>query len=118
MASLCRSWRYAIRYPFTAHADMLELQSGNCVSGVTSDISARGCFVFVRCPLKIGARVRRMLTRYGWRVEILAVVRSVKANVGMELEFLDLDPNSHATLLAWIRRFPKSSPISGEGYVS
>jgi hypothetical protein len=99
MASLCRSWRYAIRYPFTAHAEMLELQSGNRVSDVTSDISAGGCFVFVRRPLKISARVRRMLTHYGWKVEILAVVRSVKANVGMDVGLGISKPNRRSK--AW-----------------
>jgi c-di-GMP-binding flagellar brake protein YcgR len=93
---------------------MLELESGYGVCGVTSDISAGGCLVCVRRPLKIGARVRGTLTHNGRKVEILAVVRSVKPNVGMGLEFLDLDPNSHATLLAWIRSLPKSALIDGE----
>lgn len=101
-----RERRYAIRYPFAAHPEMLELESGNRVSGVTSDISAGGSFVCLRRPLKIGARVRGTLTHNDRKVEILAVVRSVKTNVGMGLEFLDLDPNSHATLLAWIRTLP------------
>ena len=109
-----RERRYAIRYPFAAFAEMLELESGVRASGVTSDLSPGGCFVCVRRPLKIGARVRGTLTHNGRKVEILAVVRSVKLNVGMGLEFLDLDSNSNATLLAWIRTLPKSSLVGGE----
>jgi hypothetical protein len=45
---------------------------------------------------------------------MLAVVRVVKAKVEMGLEFLDLDPNSHATRPAWIRILPKSHLIDGE----
>src|SRR5258707_8746675 len=98
-----REQRYTIRYPFAADAEMLELQSGTRVSGVTSDLSAGGCFVCAGHPLKVGARVHGTLTHDGQKVEMLAVVRVVKAQFGMGLEFLDLDPNSHATLLAWIR---------------
>jgi hypothetical protein len=32
----------------------------------------------------------------------------------MGLEFLDLDPNSHATMLAWIRTLHKSRLIDDE----
>ena len=37
--SSLRERRYAIRYPFAAFAEMLELESGTRVSGVTSDLS-------------------------------------------------------------------------------
>jgi hypothetical protein len=109
-----RERRYAIRYPFAADAEMLELESGTHVSGVTSDLSPGGCFVCARRPLKVGARVRGTLTHDGQKIEMLAVVRVVKAQVGMGLEFLDLDPKSHATLLEWIRTLPKSSLIDAE----
>ena len=66
-------------------------------------------FVCASRPLKVGARVRGTVTNNGQKVEMLAGVRVVKANVGMGLEFLDLDAKSHATLLAWIRILPKSS---------
>jgi hypothetical protein len=39
---------------------------------------------------------------------MLAVVRVVKPQVGMGLEFLDIDPDSSATLLAWIENLRKS----------
>ena len=109
-----RERRYAIRCPFAADAEMLELESGTRLRGVTSDLSPGGCFVCARRSLNVGARVRGTLTHNGQKVEILAVVRVVKAKVGMGLEFLDLDTKSHATLLAWIRILPKSSLIDGE----
>ncbi len=112
--SALRERRYAIRYPFTADAQMLELKSGIRVSGVTSDLSPGGCFVCTRRPLEVGARVRGTLTYNGRKVEMLAVVRVLKTRVGMGLEFLDLDPNSQATLLAWIEALPKSRLIDAE----
>jgi c-di-GMP-binding flagellar brake protein YcgR len=106
--------RYTIRYPFAADAEMLELESGTRVSGVTSDLSAGGCFVCAGHPLEVGAKIRGTLTHNGQKVEMLAVVRVVKQRFGMGLEFLDLDPNSHATLLAWMRTLQQSRLIEDE----
>src|SRR5260370_11091660 len=103
-----RNRRYSIRYPFAADAEMLELQSGSRVSGVTSDLSLGGCFVCVCRILEVGARVRGTLTHEGQQVKMLAVVRVVKPQVGVGLELLDIDPGSNATLLAWIENLRKS----------
>jgi len=103
-----RNRRYSIRYPFAADAEMLELQSGSRVSGVTSDLSLGGCFVCVRRTVEVGARVRGTLTHEGQQVKMLAVVRVVKPQVGMGIEFLDIDPASTATLVAWIENLRKS----------
>lgn len=70
--SSLRERRYAIRYPFAAFSEMLELESGARVSGVTSDLSPGGCFVCARRPLKIGARVRGTLMHNGQKIEMLA----------------------------------------------
>jgi c-di-GMP-binding flagellar brake protein YcgR len=103
-----RNRRYSIRHPFAASAEMLELQSGTRVSGVTSDLSLGGCFLCARRTLEVGARVRGTLALEGQQVKILAVVRVVKPQVGMGLEFLDIERDSHATLLAWIGNLRKS----------
>ena len=104
-----RDRRYSIRHPFAADAEMLEMRSGSRVSGVTSDVSLGGCFVCARRTLEVGARVRGTLMREGQKVMMLAVVRMVKPQVGMGLEFLDIDPDSNATLLTWIDSLRKSS---------
>lgn len=103
-----RNWRYSIRYPFVADVEMLELQSGSRLSGVTSDISLRGCFVCARRTLEVSTPVRGTLTQQGRRVKMLAVVRVVKPQVGMGLEFLEMDPDSRATLQAWFENLRKS----------
>src|SRR6266446_3076571 len=103
-----RHRRYSIRYPFASDAEMLELQSGSRMSGVTSDLSLGGCFVCVRRTLEVGARVRGTLTHEGQQVKMLAVVRVLKSHVGLGLEFLDIDPDSHATLLAWVENLRES----------
>ena len=103
-----RNRRYSIRYPFAADAEMLELQSGSRVNGVTTDLSLGGCFLCVRRTVEIGARVRGTLTHEGQQVKTLAVVRVVKPQVGLGLEFLDIDPDSNATLQGWIENLRKS----------
>ena len=103
-----RDRRYSIRNPFAAQADMLELKSGSRVSGVTSDLSLGGCFVCARRTLEVGARIRTTLTHEGQKVKMLAVVRVVKPQVGMGLEFLDVDRDSNATLLTWAESLRKS----------
>jgi len=97
-----RNRRFAIRFPFAADAELLNLESGQRASGVTSDISMGGCFVCCSKPLPVRARVRLTLTLKGKKVEILATVRVVKPRVGVGLEFLDLDASSYANLAGWI----------------
>ena len=44
------------------------------------------------------------LTHEDQQVMMFAVVRVVNPQVGMGLEFLDIDPESKRTLLAWINK--------------
>ncbi len=63
----------------------------------------------MRAPhLEVRARVRATLTHEGQKVKMLAVVRVVKPQVGVGVEFLDMDRDSLATLLAWIENLCKS----------
>lgn len=97
-----RDRRYAIRYPFAADVDIIDLESGSHAEGVTSDLSLGGCFVCTSRPLAVKARVRITLTRKDQSVEALAVVRIVKPRVGMGVEFIDLDAAHHETLSRWL----------------
>jgi DNA-binding response OmpR family regulator len=93
--------RYIPRYPLTADAEIVDLKSGSRTRGVTSDLSLAGCFVCTRRPAEIGTRIRLTLTRKDQKVMMLAVVRVVKPEMGMGIEFLEVDQNSNNTLLAW-----------------
>ena len=97
-----RDRRYAIRYPFDATVEALDLESGVRSSGTTTDISLGGCFVRTAKPVTPSARVRVWLTKDKKTIEILARVRSVKPGVGMGLEFVDLDDTAHSALQSWI----------------
>jgi hypothetical protein len=97
-----RDRRYTIRYPFAANAELIDMESGKQVTGVTSDISMGGCFICTDKPLPSNARARLKLSRKGQVVEALVVVRIVKPRIGMGIEFFDLEPLNMELLAAWI----------------
>jgi hypothetical protein len=97
-----RDRRYAIRFPFAADADVLDLESGVRSEGITSDISLGGVFVCTNKPLAVKSRARVILKRKGESVEALAVVRIVKPRIGMGLEFLDVESTSNPILTRWL----------------
>jgi hypothetical protein len=97
-----RDRRYAIRFPFAADAEVLDLESGARSDGITSDISLGGVFVCTSKPLAVKTRARVTLKRKGESVEALAVVRIVKPRIGMGLEFLDIESTSNAILTRWL----------------
>jgi hypothetical protein len=97
-----RDRRYTIRYPFAADVELIDLETGRQVNGVTSDISFGGCFVCTSKPLSVNARARMKLTRKGEVLEALVVVRIVKPRVGMGIEFFDLETSNSERLVAWM----------------
>ncbi len=101
---LVRDRRYAIRHPFAADAECLDLEIGTAANGVTSDLSMGGCFVCTSKPLTVGSRVRLTLTRKDQNVEALAIVRIVKPRIGMGIEFLDIEARHHGVLERWLEQ--------------
>jgi hypothetical protein len=99
-----RDRRYAIRYPFAADAEVLDLESGVRSDGITSDISLGGCFICTSKPLAVKSRARVTLKRKGETVEALAMVRIVKPRIGMGLEFLDLESDCTSILTRWLEQ--------------
>src|SRR5258708_35387729 len=85
--------RNTVRYPFSVSAEILELETGTRLGGVTSDLSLRGCFVRATSLLEVRARVRLTLARKKQKVEILPPIRRT-AQTGMGLRCLRLDPAS------------------------
>jgi hypothetical protein len=97
-----RDRRYTIRYPFAADAELIDMESGKQVAGVTSDISLGGCFICTSKTLDPGTRARLRLSRKGQILDCLVVVRIVKPRVGLGIEFFDFDQANNDVLNAWI----------------
>jgi hypothetical protein len=107
-ADAIRDRRYAIRYPFAADAELLELASGTRTDGVTSDLSLGGCFICTSKPLPVNSRVRMTLKRKDQTVEAFGVVRIVKPRIGMGVEFLDVESQHVEVLNRWIEQLRRS----------
>jgi PilZ domain len=99
-----RDRRYAIRYPFAADVELIDLETGAQTTGVTSDISLGGCFICTSKPLTLKSRVRVALSRKGQTVKGLAVVRIVKPRIGMGIEFIDVESACQDVLSKWIEQ--------------
>jgi PilZ domain len=97
-----RDRRYAIRFPFAADVNLIDMESGTRSDGVTSDLSLGGCFVCTSRPLPVGTRIRIALTRKNQTVEALAVVRIWKPRIGMGIEFIDVEGTHQDVLCRWI----------------
>jgi hypothetical protein len=103
-----RDRRYAIRFPFAADVELIDMESGARVDGVTSDLSLGGCFICTSKPLAIGTRIRMTLSRKDQTFEALAMVRILKPRIGMGVEFIDVDATSHEVLTRWIEQVRQS----------
>ena len=97
-----RDRRYAIRYPFAADVELIDLETGTQANGVTSDISLGGCFICTSKPFPVKSRVRVTLSRKDQAVKGLAIVRIVKSRIGMGIEFIDIESAGHELLSKWI----------------
>lgn len=97
-----RDRRYTIRYPFAADAEMIDMETGKQLTGVTSDISLGGCFICSSRPFPLNTRGRLQLVRKGQVLDGLVVVRIVKPRIGFGVEFFDLDEKNSRVLSDWI----------------
>jgi c-di-GMP-binding flagellar brake protein YcgR len=97
-----RDKRYSIRYPFAAEAELIDLESGKQITGVTSDISLGGCFICTSKAVPLNTRARLKLSRHGQSFEALVLVRMVKPRIGLGIEFFDLEQTNHQILSNWI----------------
>jgi len=97
-----RDRRYTIRYPFAADDQLIHLESGQQISGVTSDLSLGGCFICTSKQFPANTRARLRLSRKSQTLEALVVVRIVKPRVGLGIEFFDLEPPNNTILAGWI----------------
>ena len=103
-----RDRRYAIRYPFAADAELIDLASGVRSDGVTSDLSPGGCFICTSRPMALNVRTRIVLTRKDETFEAYGMVRVVKPRIGMGVEFVDVDPPYDKVLERWIEQLRRT----------
>ena len=100
--------RRAVRYPFTATADIMDLRSNTRVTGRSSDLGLGGCYIDILSPFSAGSPVRVRLEREKKVFEAMATVSYAQQSFGMGLAFTEVKPEHQIVLQAWI------AELSGE----
>jgi hypothetical protein len=98
--------RSAVRYPFTAAADVVELRSQARVAGRGSDLGLGACYIDVLSPFAVGSVVRVRLEREQSVFEAVATVSYSQQSMGMGLAFTEV--KTQHVLRAWV------AELSGE----
>jgi hypothetical protein len=100
--------RRAVRYPFTAAAEILDVSSHARVAGRCSDLGLGGCYIDILSPFAIGSAVRVRLEREQKVFEAMATVTYAQLSMGMGLAFTEVKPEHQSVLEAWV------AELSGE----
>jgi len=100
--------RRAVRYPFTAVAEIIDLSSHARVAGRSSDLGLGGCYIDILSPFALGSAVLVRLEREKKVFEAMAKVMYAKYSMGMGLAFTEVKPEHQAVLQPWV------AELSGE----
>lgn len=90
--------RTALRYPFTAAAQVTEVTSGSRLTARVSDLSLEGCYVDTLNPFSQGTSVRVEFLKGKETFEAGARVSYSDGGLGMGLVFVDLTPEQQSFL--------------------
>jgi len=106
--------RIAPRFPFTAAAEVVELQSQTRVAGRSADLGSGGCYIDTMSPCPVGAVVRVRLESNMRQFEAIAVVTYALVSMGMGMSFTDIKPEHQAVLRDWIAELSGEKPAISE----
>jgi c-di-GMP-binding flagellar brake protein YcgR len=98
----------AMRRPFAAKAEVVEVESEKQVLCVTGDLSVFGCFVETPAPFPRGTKVRIRINHRGANFVALGFVSNVRST-GMGIRFGTVEPAHQQTLENWLGQLRASS---------
>jgi hypothetical protein len=101
----------AMRRPFAARVEVVEVESERQVTSVTGDLSVFGCFVETPAPFPHGAKIRIRINHRGTTFVALGFVSNVRPT-GMGIRFVAIEPAHQQVLETWLAQLrisPKSS---------
>ena len=105
--------RRATRYPIVASVEIREQRTDIRVRARASDLSTMGCYVDTLNPLSAGTDVELRILYNNEIVTIRGVVAYSKANMGMGIEFVEVQVNQLKVLQKWFGKI-KRSPLTKE----
>lgn len=85
--------RASVRYPFTAAADVVDVQEAARLSARTSDLGRGGCFIDTVSTFPVGTIVSLRITSEGKSFEGRACVVYEAIGMGMGLAFTRVEPD-------------------------
>jgi hypothetical protein len=93
--------RRTARYAFGGAAEVTDIQSGNCVVSVTSQLGLFGCFVKTMSPFPKATAVSLKITNNGRTFAAQGKV-AYTLPTGMGIAFDAISPNDQAVLEDWL----------------
>jgi PilZ domain len=94
--------RGSVRYPFTAAADVIEVESNARLSARSSDLGRGGCFIDSISPFPVGTDTILQLTFEQKTFEAKARVVYTQMGMGMGLVFTSVEPDQLFVLEKWL----------------
>jgi hypothetical protein len=94
--------RRSPRYPFTATAEVTDLESDSKFLARTGDLALGGCYVDTMNPLPAGTRVKIRLTKDQKTFEASGTVRHAQAGMGMGIAFAEMNSEHSLLLQSWL----------------
>lgn len=96
------------RYPFTAMAEVSELDSQTRIAGRCSDLACNGCYIDSISPFPVGSVVRVRLEREPRKFEAMGKIVYAHELMGMGIVFTSIKSEHLAVLQNWL------AELSGE----
>ena len=92
----------ALRHPFVAGVQVIDVQTGKELAAHTEDISAYGCFIETFTPFPADTRIKAHITRGGQHMIAHGRIAYSRPKAGMGVVFMSFEPGSSAILDEWL----------------
>ena len=94
--------RNALRFSFTAAAEVTDLRSQTRIAGRSSDLGLGGCYIDTLSPFSAGTVVRLRMEHDLHVFEATALVAYSHVTMGMGLSYTNIKPEHQAILQLWM----------------
>lgn len=102
--------RTALRYPFTAAAEIFDARTKACVSGRCSDLGLGGCYIDTFSQFPAGSAVAVRMARDNQEFQADAIVAYSQLQMGMGLTFTEIARDQQMLLRSWIAELAGEPP--------
>jgi len=94
--------RRALRYPFVASAELIEVKSQTQLSARVSDLSLHGCYFDTISPFPEGTSILLKIAKGLIFFEAQGLVAYSQPNLGMGVAFQTIHPYFQKVLHSWL----------------